>query len=468
MEKSTVRKRVAAIHARLRAGHISWRDAAVAIGPLLLILTLGTWAALHFVQPAPPDKIFITSGPDGSAFRRYADRYRQILARRGITLEVLASEGAVENLKRLTDSGAKVDVGFVQGGVAATFDVTNVVSLGSIAYEPLVVFYRGRSHLDTLSQLSGKRIAIGRVGSGTHALASALLKANGISEGGETQLVAIGGERAVSAMLDHEIDAAFLTGDSASGATMGKLLRARGVQLFDFVQAEGYARRFRYLSKLELPRGSIDFGRDLPRENLSLMAPTVELIARQGLHPALSDLLIEAAREVHGRANLMQNAHEFPAPLEREYPISSDAARYYKSGKSFVYRYLPFWVASLVDRTIFVLIPIVVLLVPGMRLVPALYGWRIRSRIFRRYAQLMALERETLEPLTPERRETLQARLAAIEKAVIRAKIPGSHADELYVLREHMSFVASRLQIGAAGPASVPPIALTPARVARS
>ena len=468
MEKPTLRKRWAAIHAGLRAGHISWRDAAFAIGPLIIILGLGIWAALHLVQPAPPERIVITSGPDGSAFRRYADRYKQILARRGITLEVLASEGAVENLKRLTDNGVKVDVGFVQGGVAAPFDVTNLVSLGSIAYEPLVLFYRGSSHLETLSQLSGKRIAIGRIGSGTHALASTLLKANGISEAGATKLVQIGGERAVAAMLDREIDAAFLMGDSASGANMAKLLRARGVQLYDFAQAEGYVRRFRYLSRLELPRGSIDFGRDLPRQKLSLIAPTVELIAREGLHPALSDLLIEAAREVHGRANLMQNAREFPAPLEREYPISTDAARYYKSGKSFAYRYLPFWIASLVDRTVFLLIPIVVLLVPGMRLVPTLYGWRIRSRIFRRYAELMALEREALEPLTPERRQAMQARLAAIEKAVIRAKIPGSHADELYVLREHMSFVASRLQLDSGVLPIVTPISLTPPRVARN
>jgi hypothetical protein len=304
----------------------------------------------------------------------------------------------VENLKRLSDPAFRVDVGFVQGGLTAGVDISDLVSLGSMFYEPLTVFYRGSMPMQRLSRLSDKRIAVGAPGSGTHALAVTLLKANGIEESGAAKLLPLGGEDAVRAILAREVDAAFLAGDSATGANMRKLLAAPEIHLLDFVQADAYVRRFPYLSKLQLPVGSIDLGKNLPRAPLTLIAPTVELIARRDLHPALSDLLIDAAREVHGRATLIQKAGEFPAPLEHEFPISDDAARYYRSGKGFLYRHLPFWVASLLDRTVLLLIPVIVLLIPGLRVVPMLYGWRIRSRIYRRYGELMALERETLTP----------------------------------------------------------------------
>jgi hypothetical protein len=225
------------------------------------------------------------------------------------------------------------------------------------------------------------------------------------------------------------------------------------VRLFDFQQGDGYVRRFRYLIKLELPPGAIDLGKNIPAETLTLVAPTVELLARQDLHPALSDMLIEAAREVHGRATLMQKAGEFPAPLEHEYRLSDDAVRYYKSGKSFAYKHLPFWLASLVDRALVLLVPIAVLLIPGLRIVPLLYRWRINARIYRRYGELMALERVAFGQTTPEQRADLVKRLDEIEKRVITVKLPGSFADQVYVLRQHIQFVRNQItQSGSTAP----------------
>lgn len=424
---------------------ISWRDLAASLTPVLVASSIAIAVAFHFVQPAPPSIITISSGPDGSTFRSVAEKYRSILARNGIKLEILPSEGSLDNLKRLTDANSKVDVGFVQGGMATGSDISNVVSLGSVFYEPLAIVYRSARPIQRLSELKGKRIAIGPEGSGTRFLALALLKANEIEPGGPTTLVDLAGEPAVDALLKHQIDAAVLMGDSAAPATIRKILHAQGIRLFGFPQADAYLRRFRYLSKLELPPGSFDLGANLPPKRLVMLAPTVELIARADLHPALSDLLIEAAQEVHGRATLLQNTGEFPAPLEHEYHVSDDATRYYKSGKSFAYRYLPFWLASLADRILVMLVPIVIVLIPGLRLVPSLYGWRIRRRIYRRYAELMALERAALVPVTPEERAALLARLNDIEKSVITGKIPGSFADETYVLRQHINFVRQRL-----------------------
>jgi len=439
------KRKIGRIRIPLSISRISWRDLAVTLGPILLLSIIAIWIAFKFVRPAPPDTIVITSGPDGSFFRNSAEHYRKILARKDVTLEILPSRGALENLKRLIDPEFQVDVGFVQGGLAAGLDTDELVSLGSVFYEPVMMFYRSAEPLNRISALKGKRLAIGREGSGARSLALTLLKANGIEPGGRTRLLDLSGEAAVQALLTRKIDAAILMGDSATTGTFRKLLDAPGVRLFDFAQADGYVRRFRYLSKLELPAGSIDLGRNVPEKTLTLIAPTVELVARADLHPALSDLLIETAREVHGRGNLLQRAGEFPAPLEHEYRISADAARYYQTGKGFLYRHLPFWLASLADRMAVVLLPIIVLLIPGLRLAPSLYSWRIRTRIYRRYGELMAVERAVLSQVTPEQREELLKRIDEIEKAVINLKIPSRFAEEVYVLRAHIRFVRTRL-----------------------
>jgi hypothetical protein len=211
------------------------------------------------------------------------------------------------------------------------------------------------------------------------------------------------------------------------------------------VQADGYVGRFRYLSKLQLPPGSLDLGKNSPAQTLTLVAPTVELIARRDLHPALSDMLIQAAQEVHGRSTLLQKAGQFPAPLEHEYRLSDDAVRYYKSGKSFVYRHLPFWLASLVDRIVLLLVPIMVVLIPGLKLVPWLYQWRINARIYQRYGELMALERAAFSDTTAGERADLLQRLDEIEHRIVTAKLPASAAGQLYVLRSHVNFVRERI-----------------------
>jgi TRAP-type uncharacterized transport system substrate-binding protein len=426
---------------------ISWRDLAVSFGPILLVSAAAIYLAVRLIQPAPPATLTIAAGPNGSSFWNSAQRYKQILARNGVKLNVLETQGSLDNLQRLEDPNVHVDVGFVQGGMTSPgAKPENLMSLGSVSYVPLAVFYRGPV-VTRLSELKGRRLAIGTEGSGTRALALTLLKANGIEPGGDTELLSLSGDDAASALMDGRIDAAFLTGDSAQPPTMAKLSRTPGVHFFDFTQADAYARRFPYLSVISLPMGAFDFAKNMPPHPIELIAPTAELVARDGLHPALSDLLIEAAKEVHGRANLMQHANEFPAPLVHEFPLSDDAERYYKSGKSFLYRTLPFWIASLADRVIVLLVPIIVVLIPGLRLVPGLYRWRVRSRIYKMYGALIAIEREALADPEPAARDALIDRVDAIENAVNRMKMPLAYADQFYVLREHIGFVRHRLEL---------------------
>ncbi len=417
----------------------------VALSAIALISLVTIFAIFWFFHSAPPNTITITSGPEGSVFRTNAEKYSKILARNGVMLKIITSDGSQENLKRLADSSFRVDIGFVQGGVVGDLNIDKLVSLGSISYEPLLIFYRSAKPLELLSQMNGKRLAIGPVGSGTQTLALALLKANGIEPGGATVLADLDAEDATKALIEGKVDAVFMMGDSASTQIIRTLLRTEGIQLFDFTQADGYTRRIGYLNKLILPKGSIDFGKNIPDHDVHLISPTVELIARNDLHPALSDLLLETATEVHGRAGLFKRLGEFPTPLEHEFRISADASRFYKSGKSFLYRYLPFWMASLVNRILVVFVPMLLVLIPGLRSIPAIYRWRMKMRIYRWYRLLLALEQEMIASPASEKQGELIGRLNHIEEEVNKMKLPASFADQFYVLRGHINFVRSRL-----------------------
>jgi TRAP-type uncharacterized transport system substrate-binding protein len=423
-----------------------------ALTTFLFISAVLIVAVFWFFQSAPPKTITLTSGAAGSTFQTNAEQYRAILASNGVTLKILPSEGSPENLRRLKDPSFKVDVGFVQGGVTNAPGSGPLVSLGSISYEPLFVFYRGAGGLSILSELEGKRLAIGAPGSGTRALALSLLHLNGIEPGGATQLTDLDADDAVHALLSGKVDAVFLMGDSASTDLIRQLLHAPEIHLFDFAQADGYTRRISYLNKLVLPQGSIDFGKNIPPHDLQLIGPTVELLARPDLHPALSDLLLEAAQEVHSGASVLKHRGEFPAPLQHDFPISADASRYYKSGKSFLYRILPFALAGIVRCAFLAFVPVLVVLIPGLRILPALYRLRMRLRLYRWYRALLALERSVPEASASETRRQSLAKLDHIENEVNRLKVPASFADQFYGLREHIQFVRGCLTDSADSP----------------
>ncbi len=415
----------------------------IAIVLILAILALGIFL---FFYLKPPSAITIITGPEGSTSRRTAERYAQILRRNRVKLKILPSEGSADNIKKLADPLSKIDIGFVQSGVYDGAKTDKLVSLGSISYQPLFVFYSSASPIDLLSRLSGKRVAVGEVGSGTHTLSLALLAANGITPGGPTKLLEMDSDKAAEAILIGKVDAVFLMGDSVSTAQIRQLLNSPFTRLFSFVQADAYTRRIPYLNKIILPRGSIDLGKDIPAYDVSLLAPTVELIARQSLHPALIDLLIEAAQEVHSPAGFLRRKGEFPAPIEQEIPISGEARNFYRSGKSFLYRSLPFRFASLVNRIVVVFVPMLILLLPVLRLIPAVYRWRFRSRLFRWYRGLLMIEQDLMTQVAPEKRESLIERLDTIEEAVNRMKVPASFASQFYGLRGHIAFVRDRLR----------------------
>jgi TRAP transporter TAXI family solute receptor len=415
------------------------RDLLVIGLPLVILIVAGFWATYQFVQPAPPKRLVITTGAPEGSYQSFATRYKEVFARNGIELEIRPSAGAVENLELLLDRRQTVDVGFVQNGVADGKDTTGLTSLGMMYPEPMWLFYKGKDGLDTLDKLKGMRIAVGQEGSGTRLLALSLLEAHGLAAP-PTQISDLSGMSAAQALERGEVDAVFLVGAAQSG-TIWTLLYTPGVHLFSFSQAEAYARRFPQLTVLTLPRGAIDLQRDLPRRDIKLIAPTAALVARESTHPALVDLLLQAATEVHSGAGLFQRAGEFPAPNGGDIPLSKDAERYYKSGKPFLQHYLPFWAATLINRLIILAVPVFALLIPLIKVAPSLYSWRVRMRVFRYYGELKLLELQAQDAPKSKTPEEWIAALDRIEQAAHRIPTPNAFAEQVYTLRANVNMV---------------------------
>lgn len=413
-------------------------------GVVVLTIALSVLAFMFF-NSAPPTTLTMLGGEEGSSFRKIADKYKKLLSKQGINVIILPSEGSIDNLKKLADPKVHVDVGFVQAGNVGAVNVEKLVSLGSVSYQPLMIFYHGQTK-SLLSDFQGMRLDIGEEGSGTRSLALTLLGENNIKLGGSTQFVHTKPQDAVKNLLEGHVDALFLMGDSASSDVMRKLMHTPDIHLFSFVQADAYTRRIKFLSKLTLPQGSLDFGKNIPSEDAYLIAPTVEMVARNTLHPVLSDLLLEAAKEVHGGSGLFRKRGEFPALMEHEIPISQQARNYFESGQGFLYDTFPFWLASLLNRIAAVFVPIILLLIPGLRLAPVVYRWRMQSKLYPWYGALMELEREAFSsPIDALRRHDFLHRLAHIEHAVDKIKTPAAFGDLFYNLRGHIGFVRARL-----------------------
>lgn len=423
----------------------------VLIGLALLAL------AYLVLQPQPPRRVVLATGIPQGAYAEFGGRYKYLLARHGITVELRPTQGAAENLALLRDPRSGVDIAFVQGGTdpaggdAATRDAeagVELVSLGSLFHEPVWLFYRESSAqrlaksptITSLTQLTGWKLNIGAPGSGVPPLMQLLMEANRL-EPSSIQLSQQPTTPAVVDLLEDRIDALVLA-SAPESPMVQMLLQTPGIRLLDFAQSEAYARRFAFMSPVVLPRGVIDLARDQPPADVRLVAPTATLVARDALHPALAQLFVQAAMQVHGGAGWFQRKGEFPNTANNERPIAPEALRIYRNGVPWLQRYLPFWLANLADRMWVVLLAIGAVLIPLTRIVPPLYEFRIRSRVFRWYGQLRAVEQAREQ----RPREELLAELDDIDRHVSQVTVPLSYADELYALRAHIQAVRLRLQ----------------------
>lgn len=410
-------------------------------GPAVLLVLLGFVLAYQFVKPAPPDHIRLATGQPDGAYYLFGQQYQQRLQEEGIRLEVLTSAGSIDNIGRLTRG--EVEAALVQGGTTGTTPAeAGLLSLGSLYFEPIWLFYRKGLSISRLTDLQGKSVAIGAEGSGTRALALQLLADNDINPS-NSPLLETSGRAAADALLEGRLDGVFLVASPMSPVVRA-LLDAEQIQLMSFNRADAYTRTHRFLSSVILPEGVINLKRNLPERPTTLLATSANLVVRDDLHPALIDLLLQAAQGVHEQGGWFEQGGQFPAPDYLVYPLSSAAARFYKHGPPLLQRYLPFWAATLVDRLKVMLLPFLALMLPLLKIMPPIYRWRMRSRIYRWYKEVLAIDHRLF--MADADLAAARSALAQIEYEVSHIEIPLSYAEELYDLRLHISLIQQKLE----------------------
>ena len=404
-----------------------------------LLTIVAFYIAYQFVDPAPPQQVTITTGSSDGAYFNFANKYQKILARHGFKLEIQESQGSVENVSRLLSGEALT--GFVQGGTADREEEAPLQTLGSLYYEPLWVFLRKGLNIRHLNQLTGLKVYIGPQGSGTRSLAEKLLIENRILK--QVELVDSIKRDYDIALENSDVDVVFMVASPESPA-ISRLLENDAVELMSFERAEAYQRRLKFLSYVDIPRGMISLRDDIPAEPITLLAATANLVVHADLHPAIQDLLLQAAKEVHGNGGWFEDYEEFPNAGFTEYPVSKEARRFYQYGPPFLQRYLPFRLASLIDRLKVMILPLVVLMLPLMKIMPPIYTWRMRSKIYRWYQSLEKIDLANAQA-NPDI-DALKKQLDAIEQEVIHVHVPLSFASQLYDLHQHIELVKRRLK----------------------
>lgn len=407
------------------------------------ILAILFAAGVFVVATLPPRTIVMATGPEGGANYQLGQRYREVLARSGVELKLMPTAGSLENLKLLGDPKSGVSVALVQGGALFGVESSGVESLGTVGYEPLWLFHR--SEIDgTLRGLAGRRVSIGPEGSGARAFALDILKRTK-TEATIGELLAYSPRVAAEKLIAGDIDAAFIVTGWDSPAVQS-LIDARGVELASFPRADAMVALYPFLTKLSLPRGIFDIAADRPPADIVLLGSKSILAVRANLHSALQYLLLTAATEIHSQGGVFQSAEQFPIAESVDLPLSAEAERYHKSGRPFLQELLPFWIAVLIGRALFVLVPVAAVAYPTFRFLPMLYDWMMRKRIQRLYREMRSVENVMEDQAQELDASAIQAQIEQIEQRAIHLQLPGAYDSSLYTMRVHIGLLRSHLE----------------------
>lgn len=425
--------------------HVSLRmEAFKAALPYLLALLVMAGLGYWLIDPAPPKKMVISISKEDGNYQAYASLYAALLQQDGITLEIRETDGPLQSLEALRNPDSGVDLAFVPGGMADGQSTVGLESLGSLYYEPLWIFHKGRQKIEHLAQLKGLRAGVGRPDSSTRLLTQLLLDAAGVTAQNAT-LYEIGLDDSMEALRHDIVDVIFLNGVPNS-PLVAEVANMPGVALLNLNDAEAIARQYGFLHHLVLPESALNLERNIPPYRAQLLAPTVTLVARDTLHPALTYLLLKILTRVHGAAGMLQKEHEFPADKDADFELSSQAEYFYRSGPPFLDRYLPFWAANFVSRVLIILLPLLALAIPFSRLMPAAYDWAIKSRIYKLYGELRFLELQLRGTTPPVNIENFRRELDAIENKVNQMRLPVAFSSHFYELRSHIGLVRARIE----------------------
>lgn len=414
-------------------------------GILTSIVVVGFVAAYQYVGAPPPKVIRMATGARNGAYYAFAQRYARLLASDGVSLEVIPTAGSVENFDLL--KRGEVTVALVQGGSATIEDREHLQSLGSLFLEPVWLFSRTGAAIQRLSALEGSRVAVGETGSGTYLLATQLLSANGITESNAT-LIRGDVSEAVRWLSHGDVEAAFFVA-SPEAPFIQDLLRQPTIELRAFERAAAYSRLFPFLTPITLSEGVLNLERNIPSHDTKLVAVAATLAARQDLNASLIPVLLKVMTQVHQPGGVLEQRRQFPSVDFIDLPLNEDAGRYIRTGPSFLFRWLPYTTAVLLDRLKLLILPFLALLIPLFRVAPPLYQWRTRSRIYRWYAAVRDIDSMIQDEAIVGKAESASDRLRQLEREVAAVSVPLAYTGELYHLRLHIRLLQEKLDTSA-------------------
>ena len=411
-------------------------------GLLAVVVVAGFVITYQYVGAPPPKVVRIATGAKNGAYYTFAQEYARLLASDGISLEVVPTAGSVENLELLNKG--EVSLALIQGGSASTGDKERLRSLGSLFLEPVWIFTRKQSGIKRFLELKGKRVSIGVAGSGTHLLAIQLLTAAGITET-NTTIIREETTQAMDSLSTGKIDATFFVA-SPTAPIVHELLAAPAVELLNFDRAAAYGRWFPFLSPVTLSEGVINLQQNIPPHDTPLVAASANLAARGDLNASLIPAILNAVTRVHQAGGVLEHKRQFPSVDFADLPLNEDARRYLINGPSFLFRWLPYGTAVLLDRLKILVFPLLALLLPLFKIAPPLYTWRIRSKIYKWYATVREVESSIEEEKVSGDAASLINRLNELDRQVASVSVPLSYTAELYHLRLHIRFLQEKLQ----------------------
>ncbi|MDN4016563.1 TAXI family TRAP transporter solute-binding subunit [Zwartia panacis] len=445
--KNEVRDHVVALYETVREELQScWqfaREAWVLI--VLLLAAIGT--VIWLAKPAPPTHVLMGTGSAGGSYEELAKQYAEYFKKNGVTLELVRTEGAEENIKRLKDRDDRLQAAFIQGGLLTSREeAKGLLSLGSVGYEPLWIFYRSdlllpdeKQHINFLSQ----PISIGTPGSGTYLHATRLLQLNHIELSDNFKLLS--NEEAVEAFKNGTIHTVVMV-DGLESKNVQAMINDPRARLTGFHRAEAFGRLFPIYHVLSIPEGSLNLVRNEPPQTIQTIAPTTNLVIDPNMHPAIQLLFLQAAEKINGGRSFFASYGEFPDYKESIIEESDVAKSFYKNGAPRLLEYMPFWLAEFLNRMLILLLPLGAFAYPIIKSMPAYRLSRARSRINEVYGALKLFEQELETNYDPAQHDEYLKTIDELDKRAQKLRVPRSIVSDYYSLRTTIDFVRTLIE----------------------
>ena len=410
---------------------------------IVLVIFFSFYITSKFIQDPLKKDLTIAAGQKDGEYYKTALKYKKLLEKEKVKLNIIETNGSLENLELLKNK--KVDLAFIQNGIQKLEEVKDISSLGNIYYEPLWVFYKNKNYqVSYLVEFTSKKISIGLKDSGSNDLALRLLNDNGINNK-NSSLLNLSNEDAFKDLKEDKIDVMFFVASSNS-KLVHTLLDDPSIHVLNIKRSQAYSRKYEFIEDLTLYEGTIDLYKNIPYDNIKLLSTSASIVVNNNVADELIRLFLKQIKVSHQKKSLLSKDSSFPNIKNINIDINKEALRYYESGDSFLEKIFPFWIASNIDRLKIFLIPLLTLFFPLLKGFFPLYTWTMRSKIYKWYKKLKQYDKSIDSTETKELENTLKLIKELKNEIQKETKVPSAFMGEYYNLILHIDLISKNIQ----------------------